>query len=171
MRNLTYIIIYLASVALAGCGTATKAYRVVDPYELNKQKLSETKTLYTPEYKLPYAKTRGVDYSNEKWGEMIDDQYKEYAYCVKTKFKKDPNLKKLQSINIIIVKDSKFDCKYHNGRCSGEYDSSLKTIFVSRKDLNKKGLVPLLKHEWSHANGILKSDHSNLNKVKQCTRY
>ena len=171
LKDLIYIVIYITAVTLAGCGTATKAYRVVDPYELNKRKLSQTQPLYTPEYKLPYSKTEGVDYSNEKWGEIIDNQYKEYSNCLKTRIQKNPELSKLQTVKIIIVKDSKFDCKYHGGRCSGEYDSSLETIFVSRKDVGKKGLVPLLKHEWSHANGILEPDHSNYDRVKKCIKY
>ena len=161
----------MASVIMAGCGTAAKAYRVVDPQKLNKEQLSKSAVLYSPEYKIPYAKTKGVDYSNRKWGEIIDKQYSEYSSCLEKKLKKDPGLKKIQKVKIIIVKDSKFECKYHKGRCSGEYDASLQTIFVSRKDIKKQGLVPSLKHEWSHVNGILKSNHSNLNKITVCTRY
>ena len=112
-----------------------------------------------------------MDYSNQQWGEFIDEQYEEYSYCTKVILKKDPKLKKLQKVKIIIVKDSKFKCDYHSRRCSGEYDTSLNTIFVSRKDFGKGGLVPLLKHEWSHVNGILESNHTNLNKIKVRTRY
>jgi len=171
MKIVIYILLLVTSLIAAGCATATKAYRVVDPHHIHKENLSKTKPLYSPRYKLPYAKTKGVDYSNQQWGEFIDEQYEEYSYCTKVILKKDPKLKKLQKVKIIIVKDSKFKCDYHSGRCSGEYDTSLNTIFVSRKDFDKGGLVPLLKHEWSHVNGILESKHANHNKIKVCTRY
>lgn len=156
---------------MAGCGTASKAYRVMDPRDINKRTLSDLEPSYTSKYRLPYVKTSGVDQSNEWWSDYIDNQFSEYASCVKKKFRKDPDLKKLRDIKVVIVKDSKFECKYHGGRCSGEYDSSLGVIIVARKDFDKEGFLPLLKHEWSHANGILKSDHSNHEYVKRCTRY
>lgn len=171
MRNLHYLVLFIASVTISGCGTAAKAYRVVDPYKLNKQQLSKTAPFYSTKYELSYAKTKGVDHSNRRWGEIIDEQYEEYSYCVKTKLKKDPQLERLQKVKIVIVKDSKFECKYHGGRCSGEYDHSLQTIFVSRKDFDKKGLVPLLKHEWSHVNGVMEPMHANHDKIKKCTKY
>ncbi|MGI9534778.1 MAG: hypothetical protein ACR2NW_07490, partial [Thermodesulfobacteriota bacterium] len=139
MKKLSYTLLLIASVIMTGCATATQAYRVMDPHHIHRENLSTAKPFYSPKYKLPYAKTDGVDYSNKQWGEMIDVQYGEYSSCVKTKLKEDPQLKELQQVKIIIVKDSKFKCKYHGGRCSGEYDPSLQTIFVSRKDFDKKG--------------------------------
>ena len=171
MKYLVYSTLLIACIYLSGCGTTTKAYRVVDPYKLNKEQLSGITPHYSQKYKIPYAKTKGVDHSERRWGEIIDEQYAQYSRCVKSKLKEDPELEKLQGVKIIIVKDSKFKCEYHSGRCSGEYDSNLGTIFVSRKDFEKKGLAPLLKHEWSHVNGILSADHSNLGEVKKCTKY
>ena len=158
-------------ILLAGCGTASKAYRVMDPKDVNKDKLSKMPARYTPKYKIPFAKAKGVDQSMGWWASQIDKQLTEYATCVKHKFKKDANINKLKTIKVVVVTDSKFECKYHKGRCSGEYDPSKKLILVSRKDFQKSGFVPLLKHEWSHVNGILKTDHSNHGYVKKCTKY
>lgn len=170
MEKSPFLLIALL-ILLAGCGTASKAYRVMDPKDINKDNLSKASAEYSPKYRIPFVKTKGVDQSIAWWGKQIDKQYAEYASCVKQKFKKDANLKKLRTIKIIVVADSKFECKYHKGRCSGEYDPGKKIILVSRKDFNKSGFVPLLKHEWSHANGILQSNHSNHSYVKKCTKY
>ena len=171
MKNLIFIPILLISVLLAGCGTASKAYRVMDPRDINKQSLSKTKAYYSPKYKIPYAKTKSVDHSEEFWGQVIDEKWAAYSKCVKTKLKKDPKVNKIRKVKVVILKDSKFECKYHGGRCSGEYDASLNTIFVSKKDFDKKTRLPLLKHEWSHVNGIMKSGHANHKQIKVCTRY
>jgi len=171
MKNTIYISLFIISLFAAGCGTATKAYRVMDPRDVNKESLSKTKTYNSPKYKIPYAKTKGVEHSEEFWGEVIDEKWEAYSKCVNTKLKKDPDLKKIKKIKVVILKDSKFECKYHSGRCSGEYDASLRTIFVSKKDFDKKTRLPLLKHEWSHVNGIMKSGHANHKQIKVCTKY
>lgn len=164
-------IILAISLLLGGCGTASKAYRVIEPREIDKESLARLQPVYTKKYGLPFVITEGVDQSLSWWSAYIDTLYTEYEDCVKRKLKKDPGLNRLKGIKIIVVNDSKFDCKYHGGRCSGEYDSGLGVIIVARKDIGKSGFVPLLKHEWSHANGILRSDHSNHDHVKRCTRY
>lgn len=166
-----YRAILIICLLLSGCGTATKAYRVMEPRDIDKRSLADLDARYSSKYRIPFVKTEGVDQSYSWWSGYIDTQYEEYARCVKQKLRKDPDLGKLREIKIVIVQDSKFECKYHGGRCSGEYDSELGVIIVARKDLGKSGFVPLLKHEWSHVNGILKSDHSNHEHVKQCTRY
>jgi hypothetical protein len=171
MKNNFYILLLLTSIFAAGCGTATKAYRVVDPRDINKQSLSKTKTYYSTKHKIPYAKTKGVDHPEAFWGQVIDEKWEAYSKCVKIKLKNNPDLNKIKKVKVVILEDSKFECKYHSGRCSGEYDASLKTIFVSKKDFDKKTRLPLLKHEWSHANGILESGHANHNQIKVCTRY
>ena len=171
MKELILVPLLITSLFMAGCGTASKAYRVVDPRDIDKQSLSRTKASYSPKYKIPYAKTKGVDHSVEFWGEVIDGKWAAYSKCVKTKLKKNPDLKKIRKVKVVIVKDSKFECKYHGGRCSGEYDKSLQTIFVSKKDFDKKTRLPLLKHEWSHVNGIMQPKHANHNNIKVCTRY
>ena len=43
MKELLFIPILITSLFMAGCGTASKAYRVVDPRDIDKQKLSRTK--------------------------------------------------------------------------------------------------------------------------------
>jgi len=171
MKKSIWIPLLILSLFTAGCGTATKAYRVVDPRDINKQNLSKTKAYYTPKYIIPYAKTKGVDHSEEFWGQVIDEKWAAYSSCVKSKLKKDPRLNKIKKVKVVILKDSKFECKYHSGRCSGEYDASLNKIFVSKKDFDKKTRLPLLKHEWSHVNGVMKSGHANHKEIKVCTRY
>ncbi len=171
MKSSFFIPLIIISILLGSCGTASKAYRVVDPRDINKQSLSKSKAYYSPKYKIPYAKTKGVEHSDEFWGEVIDDKWEAYAGCVKKELKKDPKLSKIKKVKVVILKDSKFECKYHSGRCSGEYDASLSTIFVSKKDFDKKTRLPLLKHEWSHVNGVMKSGHSNHREIKVCTRY
>ncbi len=44
-------------------------------------------------------------------------------------------------------------------------------IIVSYKAFKRKGTLPLLQHEWAHAYGALRSDHSNLKSVKHCINY
>ena len=75
MKNSISIPILLISIFLAGCGTASKAYRVMDPRDINKQSLSKSKAYYSPKYKIPYAKTKGVDHSSEFWGVVIDEKW------------------------------------------------------------------------------------------------
>ena len=169
--ELSKIILVLLGVYLIGCGTTAKIYRVVDPREIDKEQLSELQPKYTPRYEFKYVRNEGVDQSHDWWGDYIDNRYEEYSSCVKKKFKKDPQFKLLQDVKIIIIRDSKFNCKYHYGRCSGEYDKSLNIILVARKDFEKEGCVPLLKHEWSHVNNLISTDHGNLEVVKKCTKY
>lgn len=167
------IAVLLLVLSATGCGTAGKVYRVFDPRDVNKQELAQTPpTAISQKYKFKIVLAYGVDQSKMWWGNYIDQEWEEYTSAMQ-KYYPDFNVKfsKLQSIKIIVVEDSKFECKYHKGRCSGEYDSSLKAIFVARKDFDKDGFVPLLKHEWSHANGLLKSNHSNHSEVKRVTRY
>ena len=67
--------------------------------------------------------------------------------------------------------DGTFECRYHGGKCNGEFDPDAGLIIVSYKAFNRKGTLPLLKHEWAHAYGIMEPDHGNLKKVQMCTRY
>jgi len=73
MKIVIYIFLLVTSLVAAGCATATKAYRVVDPYHIHKENLSKTQPLYSSKYKFPYAKIKGVGYSNQQWGEFIDE--------------------------------------------------------------------------------------------------
>ena len=101
-----YISLLVISIIAAGCGTATKAYRVVDPRDINKQILSKSKAYYSPEFKIPYAKSEGVNHPEEFWGGVIDEKWESYSKCVKTKLKKNPDLKKIRKVKVVILKDN-----------------------------------------------------------------
>ena len=170
MRSVIVLILLLFVVS--SCGTAGKVYRLANPRDIDKESLADRKPdVITSKYKFRLVI---LDYGGQTkswWSEFIDSEYEEYSTCVKEKLGKDPDPDKLRKQKIIITRDGHFDCKYHSGRCNGEYDSGLNTIFLTRKALDREGFVPLLKHEWSHANGLLRSDHKNHDDLKICTRY
>lgn len=167
-------------VAIVSCGTLDKVRTIPFPNDIDKMELLGLEVHKTPVYDLPYSIDRenGVDQPLEFWGEILDDRWQEFSDCIKRELGFYPSLEIVQSIRIIVVPQGKFECDYHKGRCSGEYDTSLNAIYVSRKDFNKDGFVPMLSHEWGHAlsrpNGeqIYKSDHSNkTDAVRTCVPY
>ena len=65
----------------------------------------------------------------------------------------------------IAIVNGTFECKYHYGRYNGEYDTDYRLLIVVNKAFKRRGILPLLKHEWAQIYGILRNDYRNLKKV------
>jgi hypothetical protein len=96
----------------------------------------------------------------------VDSKFSEFSRCLKIK----DNGAKVKPY-LITVLDGTFNCKYHGGRCNGEYAPDNSLIIITYKAFNREGILPLLKREWAHAYGFLKSDDSNLDEIRRCTNY
>lgn len=167
------LLIILAAIFLSSCGTATKAYRLVNPHDINRKELSEMPPDVVSRkhgFKLVVRDYGGM--SKNWWSSYIDNLYDEYAACMREELGMDPRKDILNDVKIVVTEDGNFRCDYHGGLCNGEYDARLNTIFVARKAFGRTDMfIPLLRHEWSHANGTLRTDHANLDELIVCTKY
>lgn len=148
------------------CANTGRITEVINPKDINKEKLEDLPHTYTPKYKFRVATISKFKSKMKEFVNDIDKKFEEYSKCEKIKDKGF----RARKYKITVV-DGTFECEFHKGRCNGEIDPDNKLIIVSYKAFNREGKLPLLKHEWAHAYGILQNDHSNLDKVKKCTKY
>ena len=161
------LIILMAFVSLTlSCANFGRWTQTIDPEEVSKDDLKDLPYELSPEYKFRVSIAKNVPSDNLKLLNNVDRQFGEFSSCFKIK----DNGKVARKYLIAIV-DGTFECKYHGGKCNGEFDPGAGLVIVSFKAFNRKGTLPLLKHEWAHAYGILDSDHKKLKSVKKCTRY
>jgi hypothetical protein len=139
---------------------------VIDPKDVEKEDLKKLTSVNTPLHKLRVTTVKSLSDKNGKIVKEVDSQFIEFSRCMNIK---DEGAK--ARTNLISVVNGTFECKYHGGRCNGEYDSRNELIIVTYKAFNREGTLPLLKHEWAHAYGFLESDDSNLDELKRCTKY
>lgn len=97
--------------------------------------------------------------------EEVDRQFDDFAGCFGIREQA------IATQTPIMVVEGTFRCKYHGGRCNGEYDKERGLIIASYRAFSRRGILPLLKHEWAHLYEILRSNHSNLDEVRKCTTY
>ena len=148
------------------CANTGKITQVINPKSVNKDKLEQLPHVYTPKHKFKVSTVSKFKSKLKKIVEDVDKKFDSFSKCENIK---DKGLK-AKKYKIAVV-DGTFECEFHKGRCNGEIDSDSKLIIVSYESFNREGILPLLKHEWAHAYKILKSDHSNLDEVKKCTKY
>lgn len=160
---LLFAYILIISVSCANVGKVTK---VVSPKKVNKESLKSLPKFTTPKHKLTVSTVNSLRNKREVVKAEADKQFDKFTDCMVI----TDGGRLARSVPIAVV-DGTFKCRYHKGRCNGEYDDKLGLIIVSYKSFNRKGKLPLLRHEWAHLYGFLKSDHSNLEKVKKCTKY
>jgi hypothetical protein len=140
--------------------------QTIDPEEVSKKDLKDLPYEVTPEHEFKLSVSKKVPSNKESITNNVDRQFTEFSRCFELK----DNGREVRKYLIAVV-DGTFECKYHGGKCNGEFDPGAGLIIVSFKAFNRKGTLPLLKHEWAHAYGILSSGHENLKSVKNCTRY
>ena len=158
----------LALVLSLTAASCANMGRFTDIMELSKEELRKLPYETTPGYRFMVAAAPNAAPGEEELSllEDIDVRFTEFSEC----FGITDGGKEVSGYLIAIVHGT-FTCIYHRGRCNGEYDPDYSLIIVSYKAFNRKGVLPLLEHEWAHAYGILSSDHENLEEVKECTRY
>jgi hypothetical protein len=158
----------ILSLAAASCANMGRFTDIMNPEELSKEELQKLPYETTPGYRFMVAVEPGSAPGGEEFSllEDIDVRFTEFSEC----FGITDGGKEVSGYLIAVVHGT-FSCVYHRGRCNGEYDPDYSLIIVSYKAFNRKGVLPLLEHEWAHAYGILSSDHENLDEVKECTRY
>ena len=139
--------------------------QALNPEEVNKDDLKNLSYEVTSEHEFKVSVSKKVPSNKKDILLNVDRQFTEFSSCYDIK----DNGKEARKYPLAVV-DGTFECKYHGGKCNGEFDPGAGLIIVSFKAFNRKGTLPLLKHEWAHAYGILRSDHENLKSVKKCTR-
>lgn len=164
------LLLTLASIFAAGCTATQRA--VIDPPSIGGrnsafvEKVMSEKSVVTPRNKI---RVKTDKYANKKVITEIDRQASEYLACMGSR----TSINKIRGAIVYIV-DTVFECEFHR-TCAGELcrtkcDPDI--IIVSYQALGKEGILPLLKHEWSHLDNNYAEDHSNLTaQLKKCIRY
>lgn len=160
------VLSFLILSLYAACANVGRVADVIDPQKVAKPELSSLPVITTPKYIFRVSIVESLIDKRKYIIAEVDDQFSEFEECAKVS-----DGGKEARHNLISVVDGTFECEYHGGRCNGEYDSARNLIIVSYKAFNREGLLPLLKHEWAHAYGILRPNHANLKEVKRCTTY
>ena len=153
-------------LTVTGCANFGRFGQVMTPAELSKDDLLKLPVEKTPEYGFRVAVEPGVPGTKQVILGNVDAQFTQFSECFHIK----DGGEEARRYSIAVVNGS-FRCDYHHGRCNGEYDSDYGLIIVGYQAFNRKGILPVLKHEWAHVYGILRNDHKNLKDVRQCTRY
>lgn len=150
----------------ASCANVGRFGEIMNPEDLSKDELSKLPTENTPEYGFRVGLEIKVPGHEDEILENVDHQFTEFSEC----FNITDRGEEARRYTIAVVNGT-FRCEYHHGRCNGEYDSDYGLIIVSYKAFNRRGILPVLKHEWAHVYGILRDDHKNLKEVRECTGY
>jgi hypothetical protein len=160
------MLILLIIPALISCANVQGASTVFSPRKIDKKDLKSLEESITPGYNFRLSISHQLSDKKDKIIRNVDAQFKEFSRCMGIA----DNGVKVRPYLILVV-DGTFECEYHGGRCNGEYDTNNHLVIVTYRAFNREGILPLLKHEWSHAYGFLKSDDSNLDNIRRCTRY
>src|ERR1700757_246752 len=156
------ILLLLIISALSSCANVRGLSTVISPQEVDKEGLKNLKEVITPIYALRVSINSPLSDKKEKILNDVDSQFREFSRCMNIK----DNGAKVRPYLISVV-DGTFNCKYHGGRCNGEYDNPNNLIIVTYKAFNRDGILPLLRHEWAHAYGFLRNDDSNLDEIRR----
>jgi len=165
MRRIV-LLSFLLLPFVASCAGMSRVSTVIDPKRVEKGGLRGLPQVTTPVYKFRVTTVKGLSDKRNKIAGEVDEQFGEFSRCMNIR----DNGAKARPYLISVV-DGTFGCKYHGGRCNGEYDPGNEIIIVTYKAFNREGPLPLLKHEWAHAYGFLKPDDSNLGELTRCTKY
>lgn len=160
------MLILLIIPALISCANLRGASTIISPRKVDKGSLKSLEESITPACGFRVSVSPPLLDKKEKIKSNVDTQFREFSECMGI----TDNGTRVRPYLISVV-DGTFECKYHGGRCNGEYDADNNLLIVTYRAYNRKGILPLLKHEWSHVYGFLKSDDSNLNEIRRCTRY
>lgn len=154
------------SLAASSCANMGRFTDIMNPEQLSREELRKLPYETTPRYGFMVGVAPDAAPDDRSLLDEIDLRFTAFSDC----FGISDNGKELSGYLVAIVHGT-FSCVYHRGRCNGEYDPGNTLIIVSYKAFNRRGILPLLEHEWAHAYGILSSGHENLEEVRKCTRY
>jgi hypothetical protein len=160
------IALLLLMLASASCANMGLIMQNMNPEEVSKEELKKLHAETTPKYGFKVAKDGNVNADMSEILENVDYQFTEFSECFSIK----DGGEKAREYMIAVVNGT-FRCEFYFGSCNGEYDGDYGLIIVSYKAFSRKGILPVLKHEWAHVYGLLRDDHQNLKDVKWCTRY
>lgn len=165
MKKRTFIIL-LISLVMTSCTNMGHLKHIMKPVVVNKDDLKNQTHELTPKYKFKVVTTESLAEQRSEFMVAVDSLFAEYCDCMNI----TDNGEAVRRFVIAVV-HSTFTCNHHQGKCNGEYDPHNELIVVSYKAFQRSGTLPLLQHEWAHAYGDLKSDHTNLKSVKHCIKY
>lgn len=160
---LFFVCLILITVSCANIGRITQ---IMHPEELNKENLRNMSYESTPEYGFRVGIAGNLAADRIAILDNVDQQFYQFSSC----FNITDGGEKAGRYPIAVVNGT-FACEDHGGRCNGQYDPGNSLVIVSYKAFSRKGILPLLKHEWAHAYGILENGHRNLKTVRKCTGY
>ncbi len=151
---------------VTGCANMSRFGEIMNPEELSRDELLKLPAEKTPEYGFRVGIVNNLRGETGEILDSVDEQFSGFSQCFRIKDGGEEAKRYM-----IAVVNGTFRCEYHRGRCNGEYDSDYGLIIVSYKAFNRRGILPVLKHEWAHVYGILRNDHGNLKEVRKCTGY
>lgn len=164
--RIEFLFFICLALITASCANIGRINQIMSPEELSKENLKNMPYERTPEYGFRVGITGNLATERIEILDNVDQQFSEFSTC----FDIGDGGEKAGKYLIAVVNGT-FACEDHGGRCNGQYDPGKSLVIVSYKAFSRKGILPLLKHEWAHAYGILENGHKNLKTVRKCTRY
>lgn len=154
------------SLMVSSCANMGHFKYIMKPEVVTKNDFTGQSYEVSQEYKFKVATVEELSDKKSEIAVQVDVLFAEYSSCMNVEDNGDAVRKFL-----IAVVNSTFTCNYHYGICNGEYDPQNNLIIVSYKAFKRRGTLPLLQHEWAHAYGALRADHSNLDSIIECIKY
>ncbi|HXG31226.1 MAG TPA: hypothetical protein VNK81_06235 [Thermodesulfobacteriota bacterium] len=165
MRKIRLLPLFLLPCAFS-CTNMSRVSTVVDPKRVDREDLRALPRATTPVYGFRVTTVKSLSDRKDRIVNEVDERFREFSVCMN--IRDDGAAVRPYLISVV---DGTFECEYHGGRCNGEYDPKRGIIIVTYRAFNRRGTLPLLKHEWAHAYGFLESDDSNLDELIRCTGY
>ena len=156
--GITAIILLMFTVSV--CANMGRFNQMLNPKALSKDDLQDMPYKTMPEYGYMVNVEREVPGQETLIIQNVDEQFSQFSAC----FDITDRGKEAREYLIAVVNGT-FECKYHYGRYNGEYDTDYHLLIVVNKAFKRRGILPLLKHEWAQIYGILRNDYRNLKKV------
>lgn len=154
------------SLMVSSCANMGHFRYIMKPEVVEKNEFIDQTPEVTKKYKFKVVTVEALSDKKAEIAVQVDTLYAEYSSCMNVKDNGDAVRKFL-----IAVVNGTFTCNFHFGMCNGEYDPQNNLIIVSYQAFKRRGTLPLLQHEWAHAYGALRADHSNLSSVIDCVKY
>lgn len=136
------------------------------PEIFSKDEFINQSSLVTEKYHFKVITVESLSDKKQELSIQVDELFTEFSSCMNV----TDNCDRFRQFTIAIV-SSTFTCNYHYGMYNGEYDPKNNLILVSYNAFKRDGTLPLLRHEWAHAYGILNAEHSSLGSVIHCVNY
>jgi hypothetical protein len=130
---------------VSACANMRRYNQMLSLEALSKDDLRDMPYKTTPEYGFRVNVERDVPGQENLTLQNVDEQFSQFSAC----FAITDRGKEAREYLIAVVNGT-FECKYHDGRCDGEYDADYRLLIVVNKAFKRRGVLPLLKHEMAH---------------------